>query len=840
MAETLVAPLRAFGRDDLALAGGKGANLGELVRAGFPVPDGFVVTTRAYDQAASELDPQLFDAAATSGDGSVVREAFATVAIPTELRTAISRAYEELGGGLVAVRSSATAEDLPGAAFAGLQDTVLNVVGEEALVDAVRRCWGSLWTDRAIAYRHKRDLDSAVVRMAVVVQRMVPAETAGVLFTANPVSGERGEIVVDASSGLGEAVVSGAVTPDHYVLDAEGRLKRWTPGRREVVIRALPEGGVQRVEGEASADPTPLPAAVLGELAGLGTRIGAHFGRPQDIEWAHADGRVWVLQARPMTALPPPPIPLSSVQRTLGRTLLEYVPVRPYPLDMSTWVPYGPVGQMARIVRSLGFRIGPSDVFQEEDGVVVRLVPVSPRPTFDLVAAPFRLARRALGYDPQRWMDDPRVTRLLKENDALTKLDLAALPWRRLIEIPREALALVEPVADLRLDYIPRVGLSIVRLLALLVALRRTKLIGDLLLGVFNKTSESIRALRELADEVRTDPVLAEAFATREPAALVEALNEDPAFARFGEKFRAFLAEYGHRETETPVLMSPGTWEEAPETVLGLIKVLAQRGADEDDLVDGLGNAAERYQRAVEETLAHPRLRSDSSRARVRRWIEAARVGLAFREDTHFYFTKPLPVLRRSLLEIGRRLSEAGVLREAEDVFHLRLEELEAIRTMPPPASDAERLRALVRARSAKRDELAGVPLLNPMLVYGDSAPDGDALVTGLPAVSGRVTGTVKVVRGPSEFGKLEPGDVLVCPYTNPAWTPLFQRAAAVVVDTGGPTSHAAIIAREYGLPTVMGTRNGTTVLRDGQRVTVDGHAGRVTPAAAKEPASAA
>src|SRR5690606_26320774 len=161
------------------------------------------------------------------------------------------------------------------------------VVGEEALVDAVRRCWGSLWTDRAIAYRHKRDLDSAGVRMAVVVQRMVPAETAGVLFTANPVSGDRGEIVVGASRGLGGAVVSGAVTPDHYVLDTEGRLKRWTPGRREVVIRALPEGGVERVEGDQSADSTPLPAAVLGELARLGTRIAAHFGRPQDIEWAH-------------------------------------------------------------------------------------------------------------------------------------------------------------------------------------------------------------------------------------------------------------------------------------------------------------------------------------------------------------------------------------------------------------------------------------------------------------------------------------------------------------------------------------------------------------------------
>lgn len=652
-------------------------------------------------------------------------------------------------------------------------------------------------------------------------------------------------MVVDASSGLGEAVVSGAVTPDHYVLDTEGHLKEWSPGRQEVVVRPLPGGGVQHEKvrhgrRDEPADAVPLPTAVLHELARLGTRVAAHFGRPQDIEWAHAEGRVWLLQARPMTALPPPPLRLSSVQRTLAGVLLEYLPVRPYPLDMSTWVPYGPAGLMVKMVESIGFRVVPPEFLQEEDGVVHRFVPPSPRPTLRLLGAPFRLARRARRYDPTRWTDDPRLARLLEETDALAALDLAALPWQRLIRVPREALALVEPVGDLRLDYLPRAGLSIARLLALLVVLRRTGLIEKLLIGTPNRTTASVRALQELADQVRTDLVLAEGFATRQPATLLRALTDEPAFARFAKAFRAFPAEYGHRETASPILVSPATWEETPETVLELVKVFVQPAASNtsDDatfVANVVADASDGADRAVEEILAHPWLRSRAWRARVRRWIEAAQVGLAFREDTHFYFTKPLPVLRRSLLDIGRRLRDVGVLREPEDVFHLRMEELEAIPAMPPPESDAERLRALVRARSARREELTGVPLINPSLVHGSHDAEGEALVSGTPAGGGTVTGPVKVVRDPTEFGKVASGDVLVCPYTNPAWTPLFQRAAAVVVDTGGLASHAAIVAREYGLPTIMGTRNGTDILSDGQLVTVDGHTGRVTPAESVE-----
>ncbi|MCA2221678.1 PEP/pyruvate-binding domain-containing protein [Nonomuraea aurantiaca] len=789
----LVAPLNAFGRGDLALAGGKGANLGELVKNGFPVPGGFVVTTAAYELVA---------------DGHDTRTYFENVEIPPELREAIAGAYAELGGGPVAVRSSATAEDLPGAAFAGQQDTYLNIVGEEAVVDAVRRCWGSLWTERAVAYREKRGVDAAEVRIAVVVQRMVQSEAAGVLFTANPVTGDRAQIVVDASTGLGEAVVSGLVTPDHYVLDVSGRVTSFTPGRREVVIRGTAGGGVVHETGD-SATGEALPRAALAELARLASEVAARFGRPQDIEWAYAGGRVSLVQARPMTALPPAPVgSLNPVQRKVGSVLLEYLPVRPYPIDMTTWLPYGPAGMMAKVAAAFGIKGVFEDFLQEEDGVVYRLVPRSPRVTAGLMAIPFRLVRRARRYDPARWTEDPRFQTFLAANRELAARDMGSMPWPELIRVPRQALDLVQPVTDLRTDYLPGTGLALLRLLMAVKLLRRGALFGELMTGARTRTSDANQALEALAEEARA----------------TGALDADPMPSGFAAKLRDFFAEYGHRETVTPILVTPPTWGEAPEIVLGTIRVLASKPPTPAPAVDGV---AVGVGGAVERLLRHPLLRAGRRRARVVRWVEAARAGHAFREDSHFYFTLPLPILRRSLLEIGARLRDAAVLQRPEDVFHLRLEELESIKDLAASDECLDELRAAVQQRAAKREELSGVRLIDPRAIF-PVRDAGTAIVTGTPAGGGSATGPVKVIRDPAEFGSLTSGDVLVCPYTNPSWTPLFQRAAAVVVDTGSAASHAAIVAREYGIPAVMGTAGGTSTLVDGQVVTVDGDAGTV------------
>jgi rifampicin phosphotransferase len=785
---SFVMPLADLGQPDLAATGGKGVNLSELVRAGLPVPDGFVVTTDAYASVTSPLDLKVAERSA-AGQGASIRAAVEEITMPAEIRAAIADAYADIGGGPVAVRSSATAEDLPGAAFAGQQDTYLNVVGETAVIEAVRRCWASLWTDRAIAYRSRIRIDPEDVKIAVVVQRMINAEVAGVMFTADPVSGDRETITIDASRGLGEAVVSGQVTPDHYVLDDQGRILKFQPGDPE------------RTQ--------PLPDAVIADLARLGLAVAKHFGRPQDIEWAYAADQVWLLQARPMTALPPPPVKLNAAQRRLGSVLLDYIPVRPYPIDMSTWVPHGPAGMMARVIGRFGFR----DAFEgflpeDEYGVVDRLVPVSPHPKLSVVLAPWRIVTFTRRYDPRHWTDDPRFPDFLARVRNLATQDLSTMPWSWLKTMPRQALDLINPIGDLRIDYLPRTGLVLLRLLVALRLLGRSDLLTDLLV-TRTRTTDANLALEALAGQARDNFALREAVSKQDLKALAT-------FGEFETQFNAYLSEFGHRETVTPILVTPPTQGETPETVLALIKVLAAQpprppaGSDH----------------AMSELLKHPLLGGRRRRAMIMRWVEAARVGMAFREDSHFYFLMPLPILRRSLLEMGRRLHDVGILDNPEDVFHLRLEELEAIED--PVTLDAEAIRAAVRMRSARRGELGGVRLIDPAAVF-PQRDDGDALITGTPASSGSATGPVKVIREPAEFGRLAVGDVLVCPYTNPGWTPLFQRAAAVVADSGGPASHAAIVAREYGIPAVMGTGTGTSTLTDGQVVTVNGTTGRVT-----------
>lgn len=804
-----IAPLATLDRTDLATAGGKGANLGALVRAGLPVPDGFVVTTAAYTSAVTGVD--------LGEEGAAIRKAVQSAPVPAPLRAEILAAYAALGAGPVAVRSSATAEDLPGAAFAGQQDTYLNVVGDDALVEAVRRCWGSLWTDRAIAYRARLGIDPAEIAIAVVVQAMVDAEFAGVMFTADPVSGARDTLVVDASAGLGEAVVSGQVTPDHYLLDPAGRVRALTPGRREVVIRAVAGGGVSHAAGEPGEG---LPEPALPELAGLGATVAQLFGCPQDIEWAWAHGRVALLQARPMTALPPPPLRLNRAARMLGAIQSELFPVRPYPIDMSTWIPHGPFGMMGQITRFYGVR-GPfdDDVLTEVDGVVYALVPHAPRPTPRILGAPLRIASRVRRFDPARWTADPRFAAFRARVRELAAQDPTALDWHHLVGLPRRVLAALDPITELRIDYLPGAGAALRRLLVTLALLGRRRLLRELIMDTPTRTRDTNQALEALATTVRADPALAEAVATRDPSRLA-------AFPAFEAGLGAFLAQYGHRETTSAVLVTPPTWGADPATVLGLLTVLA---ADPPQPPADAGAA-------MAQLLAHPRLRRPARRARVLRRVERARAGLAFREDSHFAFTEPLPMLRRALLEIGSRLRDAGVLTEPQDVFHLRLEELETLADparLPEPV--ARRLRTDVAARAARRAELAGVRMIDPRALYPDRER-GHALLAGTPAGGGTASGPVKIIRDAAEFTELRTGDVLVCPYTNPAWTPLFARAAAVVVDTGGAASHAAIVAREYGIPAVMGTGTATSTLAEGRWVTVDGDTGRITATAPAPP----
>lgn len=827
----LVLDLSQVGRGDLAIAGGKGANLGELVRAGFPVPPGFVVTTAAYDRfVADNRLAETIARALSAGDGAVIRAAFARSPIPPEVAQEVVAAYDRLGKGPVAVRSSATAEDLPEAAFAGQQDTYLNVVGEEALLEAVRRCWASLWTDRAIAYRARLGLDQRTVKLAVIVQCMVQAEAVGVLFTANPVTGARDEVVIDANLGLGEAVVAGLVTPDHVVLRRRWfgrwgwRVVEYRLGRHEVIVRPRAEGGTEHVSPEAVTASQPvLPDRALRQLADIGAAIERHFGRPQDVEWAWAGGELFILQARPITALPAPPLRPSRPVRMMASLMAELLPTRPYPLELTTWV-RTVYGFLVEAFRLVGLSPLPLNrLFVEEDGVVVRLSGCLPfRPTAGILPAPLRVLRRARRYNPADWQRDPLLAEAQERVRRLEALDLRALSWGDLLATVREALAIPALIWEFRLRYLLRPMLAVARLRLLLGLLGRSDLFGALLFtGLESRTMEANRALETLANRIRSDPSLADAFARYQPAELWAVLEAQPSGRAFLADLRAFLDEYGHREGGGTMQVLQPTWKDAPEVVLGLLQGLARAEPRSE-------SRRPAWEAARDELLAHPLLRLPPLRSAFLKLLAEARYFPQIREDTRFYATLVLPVLRRTLLELGRRLAGAGVLDAPDDVFHLKLAELERIDgTWPPLPQLAAELRALVVRRKAKRAELEGIPLVDPRL-FGRAEAGGEVLLRGIPGSPGVAEGPVCVVRDASEFGKLRSGDVLVAPYTNPAWTPLFERAVAVVVDSGGPASHAAIVAREYGIPAVMATVDGTRRLADGQRVRVDGSRGLV------------
>ena len=827
-----VRSLRELGRGDLEIAGGKGANLGELVRGGFPVPAGFVLTTDAYARFVEQNDLNTVIAKALedgSGEGQSIREAFERAPIPGDVAQRILEAFEALGSAPVAVRSSATAEDLPEAAFAGQQDTYLNILGQDALLDAVRRGWASLWTDRAIAYRARQGLDQPTVKLAVVVQQMVQAEAAGVMFTVNPVTGARDELLVDANPGLGEAVVSGLVTPDHFVLKRRRRGVRITErrlGRREVVVRSLATGGTEHVTPETTAPRQALPDQALRRLATLGMAVERHFGVPQDIEWAWADGTLHLLQARPITALPDPMPRPNPIVRMAAGIFSEITAVRPYPMDVAVWDP-ALFSAISPMLNELGLGVRPiSDLFAEEEGVVTGISGKFPvYPTWRMLGTPMRLLRNARRYDSAQWRADPDLQAALARARALEARSLRELEWESLLATLEEAARIPIAVAgEPRRRYFPRAAIAAAKLRGMLAMMGRPDRLTALLSGVETKTIESNRALESLACDIRSDASLEEFFSSHEPDELWEALNESPSGRSFKQRFDSFLDQYGHREAAVGTAYEP-TWKDAPEVVLGLLKGLAQSEPRPS-------TRTLEWEEARDEVLAHPFMRFPVLRSHVMKLLSDARWLLQIREDTHFYMTLALPISRRTLLEIGRRLQELGALQQPEDVFHLKLAELP--QRWAPSAQKVEELQSLVTGRKQRRAELAGKPLVDPRL-FKRTESDANVLVSGMGGSPGVVEGTVCIVRDGSEFGKLRPGDVLVAPFTNPAWTPLFQRAVAVVVDSGGAASHAAIVAREYGIPAVMGTVDGTRRLVDGQRVRVDGDRGWVMLGAERE-----
>ncbi|HEX6404010.1 MAG TPA: PEP/pyruvate-binding domain-containing protein [Pseudonocardiaceae bacterium] len=872
--QELVLDLGRLSAQLLAVVGGKAANLGELIGADFPVPPGFCVTTAAYQQVAADA----FDVGAPDPDSLAerARTGILTSPVPADVAEAVVRAYHALGDDLpVAVRSSATAEDLPWASFAGQQDTFLNVVSAPAVLDAVRRCWASLWTDRAVSYRTTNGIDHATVRLAVVVQQMIDPQVAGVLFTADPVTGHRGHTVIDASPGLGEAVVSGAVNPDHFVVDsASGAVVEGRLGDKRVAVRSLPGGGTEQVGLPAGTDQPCLSDAQISALTAQGQRVAEYFGVPQDIEWAvDAAGALWLTQARPITTLYP--LPARSDQR-----FHVYFCVS---LAQGLTRPMTPMGiAAARLFASCGSEVvfgaavadplvGPA-VFAEAGGrPFIDVAPVLrsrvgrvlvPR-ILDVMEARSAVVLRQLHDDPRFTVCSTSWWPFIRRAVAVAMryripLHIAhGLIWpaaeRRRVELVGRRLRTQLTVAAgasaaQRLDHaqrllhtavvpimptvVPAAGAGFLAL-ALANKLARKDVepgeLGEVLRGLpHNVTTEMDLELWALAARIRADAPAAAALHEATPAALAHryASRDLPPVLQQG--LAEFLSRHGHHAVAEIDLGMP-RWSDDATYVLGVLANYL-RLDDPDrapDVQFARGNRA--AQAAASRVVARVHRRSRLRAMVVRFALSRVRELAGLRETHKDYLVLVLAHVREQLAAVGAELAEKGMLAQPQDIFFLDFGQARA-------ALAGADLRAVVAQRREQYDrELRRRQVPRIMLSDGTQPealaargqqPAGGQL-TGTPASAGTVTATARVILDPVG-ARLEPGEILVAPSTDPGWTPLFLTAGGLVMEMGGANSHGAVVAREYGIPAVVGVPDATVRITTGQRITVEGAAGRI------------
>ena len=874
MSDPLILPLAATDAS-LALVGGKGRSLARLAAAGLPVPAGFLITTRAYVEfvVANGLQHRILelisDASVLRMDSaesasSAVRQLFESAVMPSGLEAAIRRAYDDLGAEpAVAVRSSATAEDLPEMSFAGQQDSFLNVRGADALVRSVVDCWASLWTARAISYRSKMSVDHGQVAMGVVVQEMVDATVSGVLFTANPTSGERSEIVVNASFGLGESVVGGQITPDTFVLD-RAHLERvqFVAGSRQTMVVAAPEQGTRIAPIPPGLSDRPsLSDEILKALALLAIQVEAlSGGEPQDIEWAVEEDQCWLLQARPITNLPAPPlrdvqwVPPAGMQRLVRRQVVENMPGPLSPLFEDLYLGEGLDRGMDALTRMMGLPIDLDDFITRPMFVTVN--------GYGYCRYDLRFSWRMLILIPRMlwWYVTAlpgflrNLVPLWREQGLPAYLDLIE-KWKSIEPATAGADELLAGVrtlskADAAYWFYITMMVGAAKLSEeLLDRLLRTRALetrvtsGRFLSGFPSRTLEAQESLGVIADRIAGSASLCELVRKRRAGELIEAFAQDPLGGAIVADIARHLDIYGHQVYSLD--FAEPTQAENPVPVLLSLKELVNRPDAARSGQAARVQLAREREALVAETAA--------AFGPIRRWLFrkflswAQRFG-PNREEALFYMGAAWPVLRRLALELGNRLVTARALTAAEDVFYLRGAELQSAVADAPQPSASEHLHQAAEDRRRLRE--ARRRLHPPGRVPEDLRfkfgpfdmtrffevwetqklnTDEGVMLQGFPVSPGQVTGTACVILSPADFDDMQPDAILVCATTTPAWTPLFGQAAGLVTDIGGVLAHGSIVAREYGIPAVLGAGNATRRIRTGQRIQVDGDAGTVT-----------
>jgi phosphoenolpyruvate synthase/pyruvate phosphate dikinase len=852
-----------------ANGGGKAANLASMMAAGLPVPPGFVVTVNAYkkfltDQglegkisaklgSADFSDEKQLDAVSASIKSMIISSPL-DHAMVTEIHETLALGGETLW----AVRSSATAEDLPQASYAGQQDTYLNV-GRADVPARIKDCWASYWNARAIAYRHNAKVPSMEGGIAVVIQEMVNSDSAGILFTMNPVSGNKDEIVIESSWGLGESIVSGLVGPDRFICSKEPitiREKRVGAKTKGIYLH---EGQSRTLDIDPARQVIPsLTDSQITDLVSLGRRIELHFGLPQDIEWAISKGRVYVLQSRPITTSSCKDeilwtraygdeywadITSPLFYSWLGEWLSKYVLEEGYEI-MGYWDLKGlPLLHLHKghiffnsAVLEAVFTYNPRfsrtkellNYFPEKDQERIANAKTKIlRRIWAEVRIAFKdpdgmIIRTAKAYN--KWADE-----YLAKMKPFDSMDLAKLSDEELYgQYKYQVDSFLKHYRLIRYGMVTHsigMNLMVKRWLMDWLDDKSGAIYSSLLSGLpDNKTIKTNNALIVLARSARNDPAVSKPLFSLSSAEFYDELRSRLYLAKFRDEFDEFMREYGHR-SHTREIYFP-RWADDPTLVVDILRSLAS--APDID-VERLEKEKAEQRLATEKEIGRriSALSLGFFKKRIFNIILGyAQIYLQFRENQRFYLDHMIARQRRIFVEYGRRYATRGFIGKPDDIFFLSKEEIFEIAKGTLP--DMKEKISERRAEFERYRDYLPPKFLQGGIEFDDTVVSTDGLtkVTGTSSSPGIATGVIRVVDSIERLSEVMKDEILVTQNTDPGWTPVFSKLGGLITETGGILSHGAVVSREYGIPAVTAVKGARQIFRTGQRVTIDGNEG--------------
>ena len=809
-------------KEDISLAGGKGANLGELTSAKINVPKGFVITADSYKAFLKEngieeiIRNKLRE---VSGDeikllkaADRFRELIRSGDFSAETKKLIADKYNSLGENIrVAVRSSATAEDLPDASFAGQQESYLNVVGIDDVLLQIRNCYASLWGNRAVSYRFHQGYDQTTVAIAVVVQKMVESEKAGVLFTVNPLSQNTNEIQINASYGLGESVVSGRVTPDSYIVTKTGRLIETTIGSKKTKTIYGNKNTVEIAVDEEARKKRVLEDNEISGLVDCGLKIEKHYGMPMDIEWAIKDNNIYILQARAITTLKKDTgedaliknyingtKPTKSMRKNLAFQL-EKMPFAYRVLDYDFIMAIN--NQKSKIFAEAGI-VFDSDPQIDNDGI--QTLPKGKKGINKNIFHFFKILKQIKDFDSCASMCKEFMHRYEEEISMLKYKDFENMSLQECREFLEYSYKLTKDLSYDRFKY--------ALFPTMLVFDKYTKLLQrinpkytafDLYKNLDNKTSTVNKDISDMAKEISKHSKLREAILSGESYK-----NLYTGFDDFKTMADRFLQNNGFKSDYNCYCLGAKTFIEDPDRLINILKPILLSASEQnknpesfDDLMKGLEVVSGRKYKSVKADIQNFR------------YFHVVREESQYLWESLFYYVRKC-VTRVNLLLLENKDYKSGIA----NLFFNEL--IKAMHRGYLDRSDLEN----IKNRNEKFPLSIKVWEASKLLIF---EAEGDIL-KGVSGSFGKAVGRACIIHSPKEFYKMQKGDILVCHLTDPEWTPLFESASAVVADTGAALSHAAIVAREYGIPAVLGVGFATTKYKDGDMLQVDGDKGTV------------